>query len=118
LADRLQRLQAVVPPILDDDLESAGRSQPVDGRRAQYVDERSGHFRVERLGQSVGDHIARQVLPRPRMEVVEHDIHGPEVRGIRPQHDRLPRNGDGMVHSRGGPCDPFEPLHDLRCPVE
>ena len=61
---------------------------------------------VARSAISVGDPVGRKFLPV--VEVVEHQIHRREVRGVCPQDDRLPGNTDGVVDPGGLRGDLFD----------
>ena len=79
LTDLLEFGERVVPRILDDDLEPAGRAEPLDRRGAEDVDDRPRHLFLQSLLQRLGDRIAGEFRRPAVLEVVEHEIHRAEV---------------------------------------
>ena len=110
---RLQRGQASVAAVLDDDLETARRAEAVDGRSAEDVDLGVRDTVLQRRLQARGDGIAGQILRCALMEIVQHHVHGAEVRRVGVEQDRLAGDGDGVLDAGILAGDVLDLLHHV-----
>ena len=118
LADVLQRRQAVVAAVLDDDLEAAGGAQAVDRRGAEDVDQPVLDLLLE-IGLQLGGDASRRKgrVAARSVEVVEHHVHRAEIGGVGAQQDRLAGDGHGVLHAGVLVGDLLDAVHDPLGPL-
>ena len=110
---RLQGLEAGVAAVFDHQLESAGRSQAVDGGRAEDIDQSLLDLAAEGRLQPTGDDAVREPLSHARVKIVEHQIHRAEVRRVRVEQNRLAGNRHRVLDARRVAGNFLDSLHDL-----
>ena len=113
----LQRLQAAVAAVLDDDLEAARRPQAFQWRRTKDVDQAIADFLLQSGLQADRDGVAGELGRGSLVEVIQHDEDGAKVGSIGVQEHRLTRDRDGVFDTRRLQGDLFNAVHDLLGPL-
>ena len=116
VGDLLERVQAQAAAVLDDDLEAAGRAQAVHRRCLEDADRG-----VLDLVLELGQELRRQgaaVQVAAVLEIVQHDVHGAEIRGVGVEQQRLAGDGHRAAHALGVLGDLLDPVHDLARPAD
>ena len=96
VGDALDLLRAQVAAVLDHDLEAARRSQAVDRRRLEDVDQPVLDLVLKPSWSCAAITGPGQAFVGPMVEIVEHHVHRAEVGGVGVHQDRLAGDRQGV----------------------